>query len=48
MIRERMTAARLGQRETQRQTIECLTAEIDALRQENARLKQIMAENGIK
>lgn len=47
-IRERMTAARLGQRETQRQTIERLTAEIDALRQENARLKQIMAENGIK
>lgn len=47
-IRERMTAARLGQRETQRQTIERLTAEINALRQENARLKQIMAENGIK
>jgi four helix bundle suffix protein len=46
-IRERMTAARLGQRETQRQTIERLTAEINALRQENARLKQIMAENGI-
>lgn len=47
-IRERMTAARLGQRETQHQTIERLTAEINALRQENARLKQIMAENGIK
>ena len=47
-IRERMTAARLGQRETQRQTIERLTAEINALRQENARLKQIMAGNGIK
>lgn len=47
-IRERMTAARLGQRQTQRQTIERLTAEINALRQENARLKQIMAENGIK
>ena len=47
-IRERMTAARLGQRKTQRQTIERLTAEINALRQENARLKQIMAENGIK
>ena len=47
-IRERMTAARLGQRETQRQTIERLTAEINALRQENARLKQIMAENGKK
>lgn len=47
-IRERMTAARLGQRETQSQTIERLTAEINALRQENARLKQIMAENGIK
>ena len=47
-IRERMTAARLGQRETQRQTIERLTAEINALRQENTRLKQIMAKNGIK
>jgi four helix bundle suffix protein len=47
-IRERMTAARLGQRETQRQTIERLTAEINTLRLENVRLKQIMAENGIK
>ena len=46
-IRERMTAARLGQRETQRQTIERMTAEINVLRQENARLKQILKENGL-
>jgi len=41
-IRERMTAARLGQRETQRQTIERQAAEIDALRRENARLRQLI------
>ena len=44
-IRERMTAARLGQRETQQATIERLTAEIEMLRRENARLKQILREN---
>lgn len=43
-IRERMTAARLGQRETQRQIIERQTAEIAALRKENARLKEILKE----
>lgn len=48
-IRERMTAARMGQRETQRQIIERQAAEIAALRQENARLKEMlkgMGENG--
>ena len=46
-IRERMTAARLGQRETQRQTIERQAAEIEALRKENARLKEIIKEAGL-
>ena len=45
-IRERMTAARLGQRETQRQIIERQAAEISALRQENARLKEMLKEAG--
>lgn len=45
-IRERMTAARLGQRETQRQIIERQAAEIAALRQENARLKEKLKEVG--
>lgn len=46
-IRERMTAARLGQRETQRQIIERQAAEIAALRQENSRLKEMLKEAGI-
>lgn len=46
-IRERMTAARMGQRETQRQTIERQAAEIDNLRQENARLKEILKKAGL-
>ena len=46
-IRERMTAARLGQRETQRQIIERQAAEIAALQKENARLKEIIKEAGI-
>lgn len=46
-IRERMTAARLGQRETQRQIIERQAAEIAALRQENTRLKEMLKEAGI-
>lgn len=45
-IRERMTAARLGQRETQRQIIERQAAEIEALRKENARLKEILKGTG--
>ena len=45
-LRERMTAARLGQRETQRQIIERQAAEIAALRQENARLKEMLKEAG--
>ncbi len=47
-IRERMTAARLGQRETQRQTIERQAAEIEALRKEVARLRDMLRENGIE
>lgn len=46
-IRERMTAARLEQRETQRQIIYRLAAEIDYLRKENARLKEILKKAGI-
>lgn len=46
-IRERMTAARLGQRETQRQTIERQAVEIEALRKENARLKEMLKEAGL-
>ena len=41
-IRERMTAARLGQRETQRQIIERQEREIAALKQEIARLKSLL------
>ncbi|SNU03000.1 four helix bundle suffix domain-containing protein [Prevotellaceae bacterium MN60] len=43
-IRERMTAARLGYRTNQRGTIEKLTREITALRQENVALKNKIAE----
>ena len=42
-IRERMTAARLGQRETQRQIIARLEAENAALRQEIAALREKLA-----
>lgn len=45
-IRERMTAARLGQRETQRQIIARQAAEIDALRRENARLREMIGGGG--
>ena len=45
-IRERMTAARLGQRESQRQTIERQAAEIAALKEENASLKEQLAKAG--
>jgi four helix bundle suffix protein len=38
-IRERMTAARLGYRTNQRETIEQLTREIEQLKQENTQLK---------
>ena len=38
-IRERMTAARLGYRTNQRETIEKLTQEVSAIKQENAMLK---------
>lgn len=43
-IRERMTAARLGQRETQKQTIERQQKEIEALRKEVARLRALLRE----
>ena len=45
-IRERMTAARLGQRETQRQTIERQAREIAQLRAENAALRAALAKAG--
>jgi len=45
-IRERMTAARLGQRETQRQIIERQAAEITSLRKEVARLRQLLEAAG--
>ena len=43
-IRERMTAARLGYRTNQRETIEQLTHELGTLRQENEMLKNKMKE----
>ena len=45
-IRGRMTAARLGYRTNQRETIEQLTREIEALKQENASLKNKLKELG--
>lgn len=45
-IRERMTAARLDRRETQHQTIARQQAEIEALKAEIARLKELLAERG--
>ena len=45
-IRERMTAARLGYRTNQRETIERLTREVEALRQENQRLRDKIKELG--
>ena len=39
-IRERMTAARLGYRTNQRETIEQLTREVEALKKENAMLRE--------
>ena len=45
-IRERMTAARLGYRTNQRETIEQLKREIEALKQENASLKIKLKELG--
>ena len=46
-IRERMTAARLGYRTNQRETIEQLTREVEALKQENAILKEKLKQLGI-
>lgn len=39
-IRERMTAARLGYRTNQRETVEQLTHQVEALQRENAMLKE--------
>jgi four helix bundle suffix protein len=44
-IRERMTAARLGYRTNQRDTIEQLTREIESLKKENAALKSRFNNN---
>ena len=44
-IRERMTVARLGYRTNQRDTIEQLTQQINALKAENQRLKNIAESN---
>ena len=46
-IRERMTAARLGQRESQRQTIDRQAAEIAVLRAEVARLTALLNQAGL-
>lgn len=46
-IRERMTAARLGQRESQKQIIERQAKEIERLKSENARLRTILQKAGI-
>ena len=43
-IRERMTAARLEQRETQRQVIERQAGEIETLKREVERLKRMVGE----
>lgn len=43
-IRERMTAARLAHRETQKQTIARQQAEIEALKAEITRLKELLAQ----
>lgn len=45
-IRERMTAARLGYRTNQRETIEQLKREVEALKQENALLKEKLKQLG--
>lgn len=44
-IRERMTAARLGYRTNQRDTIEQLTREVESLKKENAELKSRFNDN---
>jgi four helix bundle suffix protein len=43
-IKERMAAARLGQRETQKQIIERQQKEIETLRKEVQRLKALVGE----
>lgn len=46
-IRERMTAARLGYRTNQRETIACLTQQVEQLKAENTMLRAILRENNI-
>ena len=43
-IRERMTAARLDQRATQKEVIEAQRREIESLKEENTRLRKILEE----
>lgn len=45
-IRERMTAARLGYRTNQRETIEQLKSEVESLKRENAMLKDKLRQLG--
>ena len=45
-IRERMTAARMNYRANQRETINQLTREVNALKKENAMLKRKVGERG--
>ena len=44
-IRERMTAARMGYRTNQRETIDNLTQELEYLRKENTTLKSKLKES---
>lgn len=46
-IRERMTAARLGYRTNQRETIASLTQQVEQLKAENTMLRAILRENNI-
>ena len=47
-IRERMTAARLGYRTNQRETIASLTKQVEQLKAENTMLRAILSQNNIE
>ena len=47
-IRERMTAARLGYRTNQRETIASLTKQVEQLKAENIMLRAILSQNNIE
>ena len=47
-IHERMTAARLEQRTSQKETIERLTREIEILKEEISRLKALLQASGYR